>query len=283
MTNIIPTHRFQTSDPVRIPVRYDALQVINNYDFSVAHRHGYFELFFFNKGGGTHLIDFNACEVEDHSIHIVRPGQIHLLQRAKDSFGAVIHFSLDLLEGMRSSLVHSPFLHNASISTVTLTAAEYTEMQWLLDKLEEESSRKPVHAELMKSYAVVVVLKYLQLMESKFPELTGVISDTFNDFRILAEQEFVQHHAPGYYAEKLNITEGQLQKICLKYTGHSTADYLKKRLLLEAKRLLYNSSRSVKEIAYELGFEDPSYFNRFFRKNTNCTPKEFREANGEQV
>lgn len=280
MTNIIPTHRFETPDPVRIPVRYDTLQVTNQYDFSVAHRHGYFELFFFTKGGGKHLIDFKAFEVEDHSIHLVGPGQIHLLQRVPDSYGAVIHFSTDLLEGMRSAIVHSPFLHNSTVPSVALTEAEYTEMQWLLDRLQQESVRKPVHAELMKSYAVVIVLKYLQLMESRFPELTGVVSDTFNDFRLLAEKEFVQHHAPAYYAEKLNITEGQLQKLCLKCTGHSTADYLKRRMLLEAKRLLFNSSRSIKEIAYELGFEDPSYFNRFFRKNTNHTPKEFREANG---
>lgn len=270
----IPIHTFGL-ESFHVPVRFASLN-INEYDFSVAHRHNYFELFFFNKGGGVHLVDFNEYEVKDHSVHLVCPGQVHLLKRTADSFGAVVHFTNYLLEGSRQAMLNSPFLNNAAFPAVDLTPAEYGDMDLILQQLRNESSRDAMHVEILKSYTEILVLKYLRIMEERHPVTLGATSSAFNDFRKLVENTFRENHAAGYYADQLHMTEKQLNKLCFNSTGHSTSDYLKQRIVLEAKRLLYNSDLSIKEVAFALGFEDPSYFNRFFRKNTSLTPGEFR-------
>ncbi len=277
----IPIHTFGL-ESFNLPIRFVSLNV-NEYDFSVAHRHNYFELFFFTKGGGSHLVDFKEYEVDDHSVHIVCPGQVHLLKRTADSYGAVIHFSNYLFEGDKQALLNSPFLNNAAFPAVGLTSQEYSEMEIILQQLKNESSKDAMHAGIMKSYAEILVLKYLQVMEERHPVLSGSTSYAFNDFRILVENTFRDNHTAAYYADKLNITEKQLNKLCLNSTGYSVSDYMKQRIVLEAKRLLYNSDLSIKEVAFALGFEDPSYFNRFFKKNTDFTPGDFRNASQQKV
>lgn len=275
----IPIHTFGL-ESFHLPVRYVSLNV-NEYDFSVAHRHNYFELFFFTKGGGSHLVDFKDYEVGDRSVHIVCPGQVHLLKRSPDSYGAVVHFSNYLFEGRNQSLLNSPFLNNAAFPALDLAESEYSEIELVLQQLKNESEKEALHTGVMKSFAEILVLKYLRIMEERHPDFPGLISNAFNDFRILVENGFRENHPALYYAEKLKMTEKQLQKLCFNSTGVSPSDYIRQRILLEAKRLLYNSDLSIKEVAHELGFEDPSYFNRFFRKNTDFTPGDFRNANQE--
>ncbi len=86
------------------------------------------------------------------------------------------------------------------------------------------------------------------------------------------EQQFTTHASAADYAVQMGITERRLNEACKTATRHNANGYLKERLLLEAKRLLYNTRFSVKEISHRLGFEDPSYFNRFFRKTSVVPP-----------
>ena len=90
---VIPTHQFYDRLERSIPFDLIQLKEKSKYDPSLYHRHAYYEIFFFIKGGGTHSIDFDTFEVETNSIHFVSPGQVHLLQRALNSNGFVIFAS----------------------------------------------------------------------------------------------------------------------------------------------------------------------------------------------
>jgi AraC-like DNA-binding protein len=79
------------------------------------------------------------------------------------------------------------------------------------------------------------------------------------------------------YAQLLNITPKHLTKSVKKATGKTPSELITDKLVLEAKVLLKNTSLSVSEIAYQLNFEDPTYFNRFFKKQTSQTPSLFRK------
>jgi AraC family transcriptional regulator, transcriptional activator of pobA len=94
----------------------------------------------------------------------------------------------------------------------------------------------------------------------------------------LIEEHYQQHKPVSFYAEALDITPKHLNSLCRQYLHTTVADMQNARLLLESKRLLYFSSLSVKEIAYQLGFEDDSYFVRFFRRMTGTTPLQFRAS-----
>ena len=98
-------------------------------------------------------------------------------------------------------------------------------------------------------------------------------------FRVLLEQEFIQFKSPATYAEKLNISAVYLNECLKKATGYPVSYHIQQRIILEAKRLLYHSNQSVKEIAAELGYDDYPYFSRLFTKVVGMSALSFRNKN----
>jgi len=98
-------------------------------------------------------------------------------------------------------------------------------------------------------------------------------------FRELLERDYMSVKRPAGYATKLNISVPYLNECVKETTGNSVSHYIQARIILEAKRLLYHSEKSVKEIASTLGFDDYAYFSRLFSKSTGVTPLAFRDKN----
>jgi AraC family transcriptional activator of pobA len=101
-------------------------------------------------------------------------------------------------------------------------------------------------------------------------------------FRQLVEVDFRKAQKLETYAEKLHMTISQLRTACLKITRKSPSSLVLDRQILEAKRLLLYSNMTIAEIAYALGFEDPAYFSRFFKKATHEPPRNFRQPRSRQ-
>jgi AraC family transcriptional activator of pobA len=96
-------------------------------------------------------------------------------------------------------------------------------------------------------------------------------------FRALVERDFRVQHTVQSYAARLSVTPGQLSRLCRDVLGQSSLTVIQKRILHEAQRELMYTSKSVKQLAVELGFEDDAYFSRFFRKHAQSSPRAFRE------
>lgn len=280
MKKAIPIHEFNEEDTKNVPVRYVQLNTLNDYDFSQPHRHNYYEVFFFTKGGGWHFIDFVKHPVADNSVHIVYPGQVHVLSREKDSYGAVVHFSRDVYgaaAGDSSQLPLIQFLNSNTFLHAENTAEEQAKLNSVLEHLKAEYLSAKPEAEILKSYLHILLIKCIRLFDKKHPGWQDNVTGIYNDFRELAEANFLTQKQPGYYAERLKVSERKLNELCKKATGLTVGDYVNNRVILEAKRLLCNSPLTAKEVAFYLGFNDPSYFNRFFKLKTGMTALEFRE------
>jgi AraC-like DNA-binding protein len=95
-------------------------------------------------------------------------------------------------------------------------------------------------------------------------------------FNLLVEKNFKSEHSVGFYAEKLCKAPKTLSNLFAIFNLKTPSQIIQDRIIVEAKRLLYFTDRSVKEISFELGFEDVAYFSNFFKKNTGVSPSDFR-------
>jgi len=94
------------------------------------------------------------------------------------------------------------------------------------------------------------------------------------------EKDFRSKHTPQDYAGLLNISSNALAKITKTFFNKTLTNLIAERIIIEAKRELYLTNKSIKEVAYELGYDDEYYFSRFFKKNVNISPQTYRETVG---
>lgn len=99
----------------------------------------------------------------------------------------------------------------------------------------------------------------------------------FSKFCDLIEKNYEKHYSLDYYANELGITTAHLNLLSRRIAQRSALELIHERLLLEAKRNLIYTSTSISELSYAIGFSDPAYFTRFFKKATGEAPKEFRK------
>jgi AraC family transcriptional activator of pobA len=269
----IPTHNFAAQEELKAgTIRYVPIEEHNEYVRSDPHRHNYFVVLFFHKGGGNHLIDFVQYPITDRSVHLVKPGQVHMLKRAPGSNGAAIHFSKDEAVNFPSvskllQVVNYP-LHNHDATTFD----SITTMLRLLQTQLPDSNRDVATACL-----AMLLLKSLSNYHDTENKLNVGIRQQFSSFEHLAEQHYRDGYKPAWYAKQLSISEKKLNELCKDAAGMTVGNFLKERILLEARRLLSHSGGSIKEIGYYLGFDDPAYFARFFASNTGTTAGAFRK------
>ena len=137
------------------------------------------------------------------------------------------------------------------------------------------------HTKTSKNLLKVYLLElfYTVLNELNDPEENINITNQKNliyKFEKLVEENHATEHYPKYYADKLAITANYLNFICKNVSGKTAGEIIRNRIILEAKRLLINSEFSISQISFQLGFEDNSYFTKFFKTNAHISPSEFR-------
>ena len=280
----IPFHQFSQDDETSISFKILPLRQQTGYDPGDPHRHNYYEIFFFEKGGGDHTIDFETIPVHDQSIHFVSPGQVHQLRRASDSYGSVISFSrefyyLGLQE--KNLLFEMPFLNNAMARTVlNLSEEAFSTCLHLVQAMAQEAGAAlPYTPHQLRSYLNILMIQCKRFFEQQPPYHMHSHSEQplFIRFRQTLEEHFFHLHQVQEYSEMLSVSDKQLNELVKAHSGYTALEYIHARLLLETKRLLLYSELSLKEIAFHLSFDDPSHFSRFFKSKTGTSPGHFRE------
>ncbi len=279
----IPLHNFTQDDATSIPFRYLALELKNDHDASVPHRHNYYEIFVFKQGGGTHEIDFETYPIEHNSIHFVSPGQVHHVKRSVGSFGHIIFFSRDffLVSPQQQALLSelSFVNNNGALPVIQFTPSEMQGLQPILQALQNESThRVDYYEEAIRQYLSLLLIECRRRAPEAIIQTPSAEAQLCREFKNLLEKHFTVQHKVQYYAQVLNSTPKALNQALTKYTGNTASTLIFNRLTLEAKRLLRHSTLSVKEIAYFLNYDDPAHFSKFFKAQTSVSPAEYRDA-----
>jgi AraC family transcriptional activator of pobA len=248
------------------------------------HRHDYHEIVFFERGGGEHIIDFKSHKINNYSAHFVLPGQVHKLNREKKSNGYALLFSEDLIlknDGAKNNLMFDlPFYNQKLANNALLSKNDYAEITYLLDKLITEQRSTQILSETVSgAYLTLILFLLNRVCLSNHPQHNADVNSKTTlliKFKRLIEQNFLFGHKPGDYAAGLNITTGYLNDLVKEAFNKTTGEIIQERIILESKRLLFYTDLTVNEIAFKLGFDDPAYFARLFKKHLNSTPKEYR-------
>nr|MBI1232212.1 helix-turn-helix domain-containing protein [Cytophagales bacterium] len=254
------------------------------------HRHKYYEICVFVTGAGRHEIDFATHEIQSNSIHFLSPGQVHLISREEDYHGYLLVFSKDFyaLDTFHEDLLFQlPFFNNPTmIPILNLDQVGFQDILSLIHTIKKEyTTPQELAKEILRSYLQVFLLKCKQYYVHYFAEKKNMLDPHFTlvqQFNTLLEQQFRQNHLVQDYADQLSLSPALLNKYVKKITGSTAGELLMERLILQAKRYLIYTDLSNKEIAYQLNYEDPSYFSRIFKKKTGLTPSEFRQIENEK-
>ncbi len=251
-----------------------------------AHIHSFYQIIWFRKGTGVHYVDFKEYPVADNTMFFISPGQIHYFETGRQVEGVVIHFNESFLsdEGSSENVFLKYNVFNAfDASPYYLIRRENAgKLALLVNEMEEETRNEGLfaHSDLLK-YLIKMLLIYVQRTGERGHGLPLCINNaanrTFVRFRQSLEHHYRSMHTVKEYAAHLNVSTKTLTN-CVYESSHSTPlALINDRIVLEAKRQLLHSSLKVKEIAFQLGFEDPSYFIKFFKRYVGCLPAEFRE------
>lgn len=243
-----------------------------------AHRHDFFLLLAFEKATGIHTIDFHTHELESHTVFMLRPGQVHALQLSSDAKGYLISFQASLLQ--KGELHNNQLLSGIRRFPLSrFTSSEYEKLSLLMDRmLTEQRERKPNFSTVIEASLNILLVELIRHMDTAKEDISSpYMLEQFDRFSELLDKYLCEQKKVSDYASMMNISPFQLNQLTKTMLDKTASEAISDRLILEAKRHLLVTSLQVKEIAMLLGFEDVSYFTRFFRKQVDLTPLAFRE------
>ncbi|WP_270089235.1 AraC family transcriptional regulator [Sphingobacterium sp. SYP-B4668] len=240
------------------------------------HRHNFYQMLLFTKGAGTHSIDFEKFKITPWQIYFMLPGQIHRWDFEGEMQGYIVNFQPDFFKTflLRPDLLNQfPFLSGMAKEQVfQIREQQQADVLSIMGRL--ISNRDLDFSRVGLLYLFKILDQQLDHVES------GSVTDynymLLRNFQNLIEHNYQTMRLPKEYATLLYITPNHLNALSKQYLGASAGEIIRNRVLLEAKRLLVIKDYSISTIAYELNFNDNSYFTKFFKKIEGITPEEFR-------
>ncbi|MDB4925785.1 AraC family transcriptional regulator [Mucilaginibacter sp.] len=250
----------------------------------LAHKHSFYHLVFFTKGGGSQTIDFQQIPVRPNQVYFMIPGQVHNWAFEGDVDGYIINFSVPFFQ---SFLLKANYLEEFTFFAGIIQDAVIdipAELQGKVIDLFEELIReteepKPLEMDMVRSIMLQLFISIARLSLNKvnktIPSYNYML---LRSFQKLIEKNYTTIKLPKQYAGLLYITPNHLNALCNDVLGISAGEVIRNRIVLEAKRLLINNDLTILEIANQLNFADNSYFTKFFKKQAGFTPEEFRKS-----
>jgi len=247
------------------------------------HQISFYEILLIEKGKGTFSLDENRMAIEPGTIIFTSPGQVRRWDIKQPVRGYTLFFEKDFLNLFFTDdlfLFRFQFFHQYSTPTnMKMTAKPFQQVLKLASSIEEEFRQlQKDSTHLLRA----VLYQLLVILDRHYAASYKVKSDTqihpvFFRFRSFIEKEFRTHRHVSTYSQLLKISSVQLNKICRQYSGLSAQQMIHHKLISEIKRQL-RCDKSIKEIAYEFDFSDPSNFNRFFKTLTGTTARKYRDS-----
>lgn len=252
-------------------------------DLRKPHRIEFHELIFVTRGECTHVVDFEPIRCRPGSVLVLQPSQVEQFDVATPWDGWLILFRPEQLFASQDK-VKKPGLIQAVAELPVQLALDDAEARVLQQSITQmhldgrlQASKPEVQALLLHQLCAVLLRLVLAHQQQRSDGNARASElDRFRRFRLLLDQSFARWHTLAPYADAIGCTSRTLTRVTLNVAGVSAKAFVANRISLEAKRLLAHTGMPIAGIGYELGFDDSSNFTKFFRRETGCTPMEFR-------
>ncbi len=252
-----------------------------------AHRHrNLFQILLIERGGGEMIFEAAALDFAAPAAIIVQPNAVHGFRfRAGITDGWVVSFTEDVAKTIGDQSVEALARLRALSAEPVVSLESEQEIRRLSalcgDLYQERFLAREGHRFAMRALMALIAIEAARLAASR--ARTGSVTlapadPTLQALQTLVEDHFRGERQIGFYAGRLNMTADRLNDLVKRATGVTAGHLIRQRVLTEAKRELVFTNRAIHDIAYDLGFSDPSHFARVFRKQTGMTPQDFRQG-----
>jgi len=269
------------------PVEFEIVSLTTLYENNkaaliVPHRTSFYHILLFKDNVTSHNVDFKSLKINSGTLVFLNKDVVQQFSNTPAK-GTAILFSEDFfartdkdLQILKSSVLFNDLFEIATIDTTT---ADPSILQ-LFKALETEANKSfdGFQSDILHNYLSNLLLysereyrrtSFKQVAKSDELDFTLLFKD-------LVETHFRANRQVSFFIKKMNITEKRLNKATTKILGKTPKTVIDERVILECKRLLSYSSQSAKEIGYQLGFDEPTNFIKYFKKHTAITPFDFR-------
>ena len=273
----IPVNRLEKTESGIVVEKFENHSRLPLQEAAHSHRHDH-HIFLLVEEGEIHLeVDFEMQFLQAGSVTYIHPSQIHrIVDHNRSSFYLLGITSENMGEEYIRLLEHTLFPVKPIDLGEEIKAVIFESVR-LCQKIYKRKAEK-IYSTLIKDQSNAFIGLYVSqyLQEKQIPDNPNRYEVLTKAFRESLEQNFTRIKSASEYANVLNVSASYLRESIRKTTGLSISEHIQNRNILETKRLLYHTDKSVKEIAIELGYEDYSYFSRFFKRSVGITALEFR-------
>lgn len=249
---------------------------------SKAHSHSYYQILLF-KEAGRHFVDYEVVDHAPNTVFVLYPGQIHYFCSHAVNDGTIIQFNEQFLlrfDPHSVDAIEYALFNDIAPQSFVLDTQKLSQVQNIIDLIETELATHELKYPRQSYHLVRTLLTYLERAQKGQKQN---VPQNDIDFEVaLKFKRLVKTHMNSFpsleeYSNWLLISTKTLTRISKQYLKDTPANVIRKRKILEAKRLLANKKMSVKEVGYALGFEEPSNFTKYFFRVEGIKPKAFQQ------
>ncbi len=249
------------------------------------HRIRFYAILFILEGAGVHTVDFKTYPYQKGSIIFISKEQVHAFEKSWERKAYFLLFTEEFLEkgSLGSNLMQQLSLYNYHLYSpvINLKEGQLTIFSNLLKKIKEEFDAPDdlLTEEIMHSSLKIFLCLAERIRKANRPLIPrSKYFDEFKQFQKLLTQHIYKSRKVKFYADQLLISTKKLNRITQEMVSQPAKNYINDFLIIEIKRLLMNTSLTIKEVSHRSGFEETTNFVKYFKKYTGQRPSAFRES-----
>jgi len=261
----------------------------NDSYFDHIQRNNYFTLILITSGEGTAKVDFCDYSFKEDTLFAFYPYQPFMFNSKKPLMGVAIQFHHDFFCIYRhhQEIASNGLLFNNAYQQPFVCLSDGCKgtilnlIQGIANELKQEAFRKDEalvsYLKIMLVMATRIKLEQQCILEDKMANSKRLV---IQNLKNAIDNNFRIKHSASDYADLLHLTPSSLARVAKNHFNKTLSDLITERIIIEAKRELYLTDKTVKEIAYELGYDDEYYFSRVFKGKTDISPQLYRDTIG---